>query len=63
MHFYFSLLEHTFQHAVVTDAGTVIYLNAILLQFSALIGSKWRGIVGNQGVDYMTICSEERPHQ
>lgn len=62
MHFYFSLLEHTIQHAVVTDVGTVIYLNAILLQFSALIGAKWREIDGNQGVDYMTICSEERPH-
>lgn len=62
MHLYFNLLEHTFLHAVVTDAGTVMYLNFIL-QFSALIGAKWRGIVRNQGVDYVAVCYEERPHQ
>ena len=63
MHFYFNQLEHTFLSAALTDAGTVIYLNFILRQFSALIGAKWRGIVRTQRADYVTICYEERPHQ
>ena len=63
MHFYFNQLETPFLRAVVTDAGTVIYSNFILLQFSALIVAKWRAIVRNQGADYVTICYEERPHQ
>lgn len=47
---HFNLSEHSFLHAVVTDAGTVICLNFILQQFSPLIGVKRRGIVRDQGV-------------